>query len=117
MFFLNTKYNYQYSLSKLIDDSPCPSKEKLREDAVIVHYIGASKPWHTWVQCCQGAKAWVAVKQNSMWNDVKLSGPETIKNHTYKYWHKFARVAKKEGHWLAMFKYYWNYCSSKIFGK
>ena len=115
--FLNTEYNYQYSLSKLIDDSPCPSKEKLREDAVIVHYIGASKPWHTWVQCCQGAKAWVAVKQNSMWNDVKLSGPETIKNHTYKYWHKFARVAKKEGHWSDMFKYYWNYCCSKVLGK
>ena len=65
----------------------------------------------------QGAKAWVAVKQNSMWNDVKLSGPETIKNHTYKYWHKFARVAKKEGHWSDMFKYYWNYCCSKVLGK
>lgn len=54
---------------------------------------------------------------NSMWNDVKLSGPETIKNHTYKYWHKFARVAKKEGHWSDMFKYYWNYCCSKVLGK
>lgn len=109
------RYNYEYSLSYLIDQEDIPSKAVFPiNDATIIHYIGASKPWHTWVQCCDATKIYLRVKKESFWNDIPLSNPDSVKKQTYKYWHKAARVTKKEKIYLEMFKNYLYYIIRKV---
>ena len=101
------RYNYEFSLSKMIDDVDKPSKVVIDENEItILHYIGASKPWHTWVQCCPVAQLWVNVKKESCWEDSSLASPSSIKKQTYKYFHKAARVSLKEHVYMDVIKNY-----------
>lgn len=112
--FIDFKYNFQYSLSRLIDESKKPSLEKLSNDAAIVHFIGASKPWHSWVQNLDAVKQYNSIKEISYWKDNAIVAPDGIKKQTYKYWHKAARVAKKESLYKDMIKYYFIYFLRKM---
>lgn len=109
------RFNYEYSLSYLIDNVPVPSKVIFtKSDATVLHYIGASKPWHTWVQCCEAVKLYSNIKYKSFWKKDKLDDPDTIKKQTYKYWHKAARVAKKERLYKDMINFYIKYIIRKL---
>lgn len=105
-------YNYNYSLSRLMDKSKKPSAEKLPKEVKICHFIGASKPWHSWVQCIDAVKQYNAVKAQSNWSDNLLITPFDMKKN--KYMHKFARLAKKEGLYKEMLYWYFNYCFNKV---
>lgn len=112
---LPERYNYEYSLSLFIDSVSVPSKVIFpRDEATIIHYIGASKPWHTWVQCCDATKIYMDVKRKSFWKDENLANPDTMKNNVYKYWHKAARVARKEQKYCDMFYCYFMYSIRKL---
>ena len=112
---VSKRYNYEYSLSYLIDNEDVPSKATFAiNEATVIHYIGASKPWHTWVQCCDATKIYLSIKDKSFWNDTPLFNPDTIKKQTYKYWHKAARVARKEGFYFDMIKFYIKYIVKKV---
>lgn len=99
------RYNYEFSLSYFIDHVDRPSKVPFNsDDATVIHYIGASKPWHTWIQCCQVTKLYIHVKEQSEWRDMSLISPAEMKKHNYKYYHKAARVAKKRTTMGRMFR-------------
>lgn len=112
--WLNKYYNYNYSLSRLMDKSKKPSAERLPKEVIICHFIGASKPWHSWVQCIDAVKQYNQVKQNSNWHDDKLISPFDMKKNKYKYMHKFARLAKKEGLYKEMAYWYIQYAINKL---
>lgn len=109
------RYNYVFSLSHFIDHVAVPSKVPFnKNDATIIHYIGASKPWHTWIQCCQITKIYIDAKNNSEWKDIPLISPSDMNRQKYKYYHKAARVTKKEGKYVECLKNYFYYASSKL---
>lgn len=112
--WIDKYYNYNYSLSRLMDKSKKPSAEKLPKEVKICHFIGASKPWHSWVQCIDAVKQYNQVKQNSNWRDDKLISPFDMKKNKYKYMHKFARLAKKEGLYKEMAYWYIQYAINKL---
>lgn len=112
--WLNKYYNYNYSLSRLMDKSKKPSAERLPKEVKICHFIGASKPWHSWVQCIDAVKQYNVVKEQSNWSDNLLITPFDMKGNKYKYMHKFARLAKKEGDYLTMLYWYIEYITHKI---
>lgn len=112
--WIDKSYNYNYSLSRLMDKSEKPSSEKLPENVTICHYIGASKPWHSWVQCIEAVHQYNDIKNKSFWNDNKLVTPFDMKINRYKYMHKFARLSKKEGKYKEMLYWYFEYALYKI---
>lgn len=111
---LSNKYNFQYSLSRMIDNSSKPSIEKLPDNIFVIHFIGASKPWHSWTQCFSAVKQYNEIKEMSFWKDEKLANPDTMGDNVYKYWHKAARVARKEQKYCDMFYYYLMYSIRKL---
>ena len=112
------RYNYNFSLSYFIDHVDRPSKVPFnRQDATIIHYIGASKPWHTWIQCCQITKVYIEAKLQSEWKDMPLISPADIKRQNYKYYHKAARVARKEKNYNECLNNYFKYAINKIKNK
>lgn len=109
------RYNYEFSLSHFIDHVAVPSKVPFnKNDATIIHYIGASKPWHTWIQCCQISKIYIEIKAKSEWKDMPLISPAEMKKQKYKYYHKAARVTKKEGKYIDCLKNYVYYAVNKV---
>lgn len=107
--FISNKYQYQYSMSWLLDNTLNPSSEKIPNDIVILHYTGASKPWHVWTKSLLAAKKWLDVKNVSAWRHIKLLEPKT-----YKEYHKVARLAKKEGSIKEIVYCYYKYAVAKI---
>lgn len=107
--FIDSSYNFQYSLSALIDNADKPSEVPVPHNVAIIHFIGASKPWHLWVQCCKIIKLYNILKENTPWKDLKCANP-----NTYKTMHKAARVAKKENDVQQMFYWYIRYAVEKV---
>lgn len=69
---------------------------QLTDKAVIVHFIGASKPWHSWVQNIDIVKQYNIIKNKSYWKGNCIIDHDSRKIKTFKYQHKSASVAKKE---------------------
>lgn len=111
---VDKKFNYQYSLSRQLDKCKKPSLDRLPENAVIVHFIGASKPWHSWVQIMDAVKQYNVIKDMSEWKDNKIINPDDIDKQCYKYWHKAARLARKEGDFIGMIYDYCKYAYNKL---
>lgn len=111
---LPKEYNFQYSLSRLIDNCNKPNAEKLPNDVRIVHFIGASKPWHSWTQCFSAVQQYNKVKNMSSFNDNKLIFPWDMDDKKYKYMHKAAIIAKKNKKYQEMIYYYITYILCKL---
>ena len=108
--FIDYKYNFQYSLSNLLDSVKKPSLAQIPDnDIIFMHFIGASKPWHSWVQNCRIVEKYNELKRNTEWHDLKLIEPKNYKNM-----HKAARVSKKEKKYINMLKYYCLYAIFKM---
>ncbi len=111
---LPKEYNFQYSLSRLIDNSDKPNAEKLPDEVRIVHFIGASKPWHSWTQCFSAVEQYNQIKEKSFWNDNSIVFPEDMKGERYKYMHKAAIVDRKNSCYYNMIYWYYKYVLEKI---
>lgn len=111
---LPKEYNFQYSLSRLIDNSDNPNAEKISDDVRIVHFIGASKPWHSWTQCFDAVRQYNRIKKLSFWNDNSIVFPEEMNGECYKYMHKAAIVDRKNSCYYNMFYWYYKYVVEKI---
>lgn len=107
--FIDGKYQYQYSIANSIDTISNPTKEKIPEDTVIFHYIGSVKPWDKLGVKFKVAKPFCVAKEKSPWKDLPFLEPKS-----YKEWHKFARLAKKEGSIPDIVYYYYKYSIAKI---
>lgn len=108
--FIDHQYNFQYSLSNLLDNAKRPSLVAIPDnDIILVHFIGASKPWHSWVQNCRIVEKYNELKSDTEWHDLKL-----IKPKNYKDMHKAARVSRKERKYINMLVYYCLYAISKM---
>ena len=111
---LPKEYNFQYSLSRLIDNSAKPNEEKLSVSILIVHFIGASKPWHSWTQCFSAVEQYNKIKEKSFWNDNGIVFPDEMKGERYKYMHKSAIICKKNANYFEMIRWYVKYSLEKI---
>lgn len=107
--FVERKYNYQYSLSALLDSDVAIDEKNFPDDVVFMHFIGESKPWHTWIQNYCAVKLYNKVKEETFWADVSL-----VKAKTYKQLHKEARSAKKEKRYKEMVGWYLKYACKKV---
>lgn len=111
---LPNKYNFQYSLSRLIDNSDKLKVEELPDEVRIVHFIGASKPWHSWTQCFSAVGQYNKIKEKSFWSDNGIVFPQDMKGERYKYMHKAAIVDRKNSCYYNMIYWYYKYAVEKI---
>ncbi len=107
--FIDDKYQYQYSISHAIDNEVKPTKVTIPQDTVIIHYTGAVKPWHKLAEKFKVAEPFTGGVKRSFWGRVSLALPKS-----YKQYHKFARLAKKEGNFWDIVYWYYKYSKAKI---
>ena len=107
--FIDGKYQYQYSISHTIDNVDRPTQVKVPEDTVILHYTGSVKPWHKLAERFEIAKFFCGGVKTSLWKRIDVIEPKS-----YKEYHKFARLAKKEGNFWDILYWYYKYAFSKI---
>ena len=107
--FIDDKYQYQYSISHAIDNEVKPTKVTIPQDTVIIHYTGAVKPWHKLAETFKVAAPFIEAAKLSFWNKVDIVYPKS-----YKQYHKFARLAKKEGNFWDIVYWYYKYSKAKI---
>ena len=114
LIYVSTNYNYYYNLSRILDNYNKPSLVAIPKEAKILHFVGISKPWYLWVQDLQVVKKYNEVKAISLWFDNGIVKPDEMKNNQYKYFHKLARINKKEGNYLQMIEAYFLYGLAKL---
>ncbi|EBS5544193.1 hypothetical protein DSA95_25255 [Salmonella enterica subsp. enterica serovar Plymouth] len=47
----------------------------VKNDTVLIHYIGPTKPWHNWAGGYQASKPFIAAKMVSPWKNTPLLRP------------------------------------------
>ncbi|UDG81348.1 General stress protein A [Candidatus Profftia lariciata] len=98
--YIDSKYNTQINLNyKLKDHFYNP----IKKNTVFVHYIGPTKPWHSWARY-NISNPFIHAKNQSPWSAAKLIDPSNA--HQYKY---CARHNFHQGNSLNGIKYYLNY--------
>lgn len=104
--FLDRKYNVQYSLNyELQNRHPRPDER----DAVLLHYIGPTKPWHAYA-CGYGiCGPYTRAKSASPWQDRAFQPPRTSMQFRYAAKHSFKQRKR-----LAGIKYYCLYFKAKL---
>lgn len=107
--FIDDKYQYQYSIAHAIDNEDMPTKIMIPEDTVIFHYTGSIKPWHKLAETFKVAAPFIEAAKLSFWNRINIVFP-----NSYKQYHKFARLAKKEGNFWDIVYWYYKYSKAKI---
>ncbi|EKT54924.1 glycosyltransferase [Providencia rettgeri] len=78
-------------------------------NAVFVHFIGLTKPWHNWSKYYHEVSCFLSAKEKSPWKDIKLMAPQNITHH--KYASKHLRYKEK---YLSSFYHYILYTILKI---
>ncbi|MGX4745123.1 glycosyltransferase [Providencia rettgeri] len=78
-------------------------------NAVFVHFIGLTKPWHNWSKHYNEVSCFLSAKEKSPWKDIKLMAPQSITHH--KYASKHLRYKDK---YLSSFYHYVLYTVLKI---
>ncbi|MEX0398169.1 lipopolysaccharide 1,3-galactosyltransferase [Providencia rettgeri] len=81
-------------------------------NAVFVHLIGSTKPWHNWSKYYHEVRCFLNAKEKSPWKDIDLMTPQNITHH--KYASKHFRYKEK---YLSSFYHYVLYTILKIKGK
>ena len=107
--FIDGSWQYQYSISNSIDTVAMPTKVFIPSNTYIFHYTGSIKPWHLLARDFEVAVPFISALKESMWSDTTFVEPRS-----YKEWHKFARLSKKERRYCDMIKYYYKYILKKI---
>ncbi|MEY0289882.1 lipopolysaccharide 1,3-galactosyltransferase [Providencia rettgeri] len=105
---LDNIFNYRINLN---------DRYKNRENsgisnAVFIHFIGLTKPWHDWSKYYHEVSCFLNAKEKSPWKDINLMAPKNISHH--KYASKHLRYKEK---YLSSFYHYLQYTILKIKGK
>ena len=104
--FIDRKYNVQYSLNyELQNRHPRPNER----EAVLLHYIGPTKPWHAYACGYDISGPYTRAKSASPWRDVAFQSPRTSMQFRYAAKHSF-----KQRQQLAGIKYYCLYFKAKL---
>ena len=104
LIFLDRKYNTIYSLKlELKDKNHNNYKTVIKNNTVLVHYTGITKPWHSWGEYPSGeifSRAW----RLSPWKNLPLQPAETMIEMQKEYKHHFAHGKYLNGI-LSLLKY------------
>ncbi|EKT61302.1 glycosyltransferase family 8 protein [Providencia sneebia] len=93
VYYLNKNYNYLYGMDTEIKVKNLDYyKDKLTDDVKLIHYVGVSKPWHSWVNY-PSAKFFIDIYNDSSWSTVPLEKANTPKQLKKKSSHE--RLQKK----------------------
>ncbi|MEX9215646.1 glycosyltransferase [Providencia rettgeri] len=84
-------------------------KTKDFSNAVFLHFIDSTKPWHNWSKYYQEVTCFLGAKDKSPWKDVELMTPQNITHH--KYASKHLRYNRK---YLSSFCHYVIYSFLKL---
>ncbi|MGG4609654.1 glycosyltransferase [Providencia sp. Me31A] len=105
---LNNIFNHRINLNDIYKNK----KNNDISNAVFVHFIGLTKPWHNWSKYYHEVSCFLIAKEKSPWKDIDLMTPQNITHH--KYASKHFRYNKK---YLSSFYHYILYTALKIKGK
>ncbi|HIB1645499.1 TPA: lipopolysaccharide 3-alpha-galactosyltransferase [Salmonella enterica subsp. enterica serovar Muenchen] len=70
--FTDVKFNTQFSLNYQLKDK---FVNPVKNDTVLIHYIGPTKPWHNWAGGYPISKPFIDAKMASPWKRVPLLKP------------------------------------------
>ncbi|AMA64716.1 General stress protein A [Candidatus Arsenophonus lipoptenae] len=107
--YLAKKYNTQYNINH---DLQSIQKQAFNIDAVFIHYIGPTKPWHEW-GTSQFLQPFIKAKNASPWKNKPLLKAKSIHLLRYCAKHKFKQ--KKYYDSIKYFILYYLAKSKKIF--
>ncbi|MDD9340145.1 MAG: glycosyltransferase [Providencia heimbachae] len=105
---LDNKFNYRINLN---------DKYKYRDSgdfssAILIHFIGLTKPWHDWSKYCNEVDCFLNAKEKSPWKNIELMPPKNIMH--YKYASKHLKYNKK---YASSLFHYFIYTTLKIKNK
>ena len=109
--FFPNKFNFMYRLNHTF------SEKNFSEDyPVIWHFIGISKPWHSWTQEFTIVKRYNSIVKNSYWYDNRIITINDIKDlkTKYKVYKIISRGCKKKGNISGYFINTLKYCVAKF---
>ncbi|EDU7996515.1 hypothetical protein CSM15_004962 [Salmonella enterica subsp. diarizonae] len=78
--FLDIKFNTQFSLNYQLKDKFI---NPVKNDTVLIHYIGPTKPWHNWAGGYQASNPFIAAKMVSPWKNTPLLKPVNSNQQRY----------------------------------
>ncbi|MFJ5364653.1 glycosyltransferase family 8 protein [Pectobacterium punjabense] len=85
--FLPREYNTIYSIkNELIDPSHQKYKESIKDDTILIHYTGVTKPWHKWANY-PSTSYFQHAQQESPWSVRDLKDADTFVEMKKKYKH------------------------------
>ncbi|EMD3737143.1 lipopolysaccharide 3-alpha-galactosyltransferase [Salmonella enterica] len=70
--FANIKFNTQFSLNYQLKGK---FVNPVTNNTILIHYIGPTKPWHSWAGGYQVSKPFIDAKMESPWKDTPLLKP------------------------------------------
>ncbi len=108
--FLNRNFNYLYSIGNEIKNIDTESRPKpISEDTILIHYIGATKPWHEWARY-PSSHCFEVAHAISPWSDTPLKTAVTAKQYKRRARHYIHQGKIKSG-----IMSYFKYAIKKIF--
>ncbi|CBG90888.1 lipopolysaccharide 3-alpha-galactosyltransferase [Citrobacter rodentium] len=78
--FLDIKFNTQFSLNYQLKDKFI---NPVNNDTILIHYIGPTKPWHSWAGDYLISKPFIDAKQASPWKNTALLKPTNSNQFRY----------------------------------
>jgi lipopolysaccharide biosynthesis glycosyltransferase len=104
---LHPKWNVMFSLLSSL--RTCRQKLSISDDAVMLHFGGPLKPWHSWSHSC-AQQMFLRYQERSGWGDVPLDAPRT-----YKQMHQCATYHRNHGKYTSAIVWYGAYLRKKLF--
>lgn len=104
--FSNIKFNTQFSLNYQLKDN---FVNPIKDETVLIHYIGPTKPWHSWAGDYPVSEPFIEAKKASPWADVPLLKPINSNQLRYCAKHMF-----KKRHYINGLVSYFLYFLKKI---
>lgn len=112
VYYLNKAYNFFYGVDTELKNKDIQLyKNVLTDNIKLIHYVGVSKPWHIWGNY-PSSKYFLDIYKSSIWNNIPLEAPNTIKQMKKKSSHE--RLQKK---YLSSFISHLKYIHLKIKNK
>lgn len=102
---LESKYNVQFSINRVLKNTP----QQDINNAVLIHYIGPTKPWFSWATRYDACKPFWNALIASPWDNMPSMQPSTAMHYRYAYLHM-----KKQNKTVKMMSYFSMYLLKKI---
>lgn len=105
--FIDKKYNYLYVLTL-----SNPFKKQIKHGdfrkAVILHFAGRVKPWHSWVQYLPVVQEYSRWQRESPWKEAAPQEPKSYQDIK-----QVIRYERLKGHWGSQIRWYIKYFQVK----